>query len=108
MFSNLIGNSLKFVRPDVPPEVTIDAVIKGEQCEISVTDNGIGFEEDLGERIFKVFERLHGSETYPGTGIGLTIVRKITDRHRGTVSAHGKPGEGATFILSLPMRHGAG
>ena len=72
-------------------------------CEITVQDNGIGFEEEYAEKIFAVFQRLHGRNTYEGTGVGLSICRRITDHHGGTIKADGSPGEGATFIVTLPV-----
>jgi light-regulated signal transduction histidine kinase (bacteriophytochrome) len=72
-------------------------------CEITVEDNGIGFEEQYAEKIFAVFQRLHGRTEYEGTGVGLAICRRITDRHHATIIAKGKPGAGATFIITLPV-----
>jgi len=103
VFTNLIGNSLKFTQPGVRPKISIQSIRNGQQYDIRIQDNGIGFDTEFNELIFKVFERLHGV-TYPGTGIGLTIVKKIMERHHGTVSASGKPKQGATFILSLPVK----
>lgn len=102
LFLNLIGNSLKFHRKDVPPVVNISTAIRDDFCEICVEDNGIGFDEQYQDRIFKVFERLHGRGKYEGTGIGLAICKKIADRHGGTIIAEGKPNEGATFRVRLP------
>ena len=76
--------------------------IPGQICEISVQDNGIGFDEKYMDRIFAVFQRLHGRNEYEGTGVGLAVCRRITDRHHGTIIAHSKPGEGSTFIVTLP------
>lgn len=107
LFQNLIGNALKFHRPGVPPLVRIT----GEQiemnnelyCQITVADNGIGFEPEYNEQVFEVFERLHEPGTYEGTGIGLAICRKIVERHRGTIHTNGIPNEGATFTILLPL-----
>jgi signal transduction histidine kinase len=104
LFLNLVGNSLKFQREDVPPLVKISAQVADGCCEILVEDNGIGFEEQYQERIFNVFERLHSRAKYAGTGIGLAICKKIAERHGGTIQAHGKPNEGATFIIKLPVK----
>src|SRR5262249_7978091 len=74
------------------------------QWQIKVQDNGIGFEEKYREKIFEVFQRLHGRSEYEGSGIGLSIVRKIVSRHGGTINAHGLPGEGATFEITIPEK----
>ena len=124
---NLIGNSLKFQAPGSVPVVKIrsrlinpDAAVDtayfnrlsggaasapppGQLCEISVQDNGIGFEEKYSEKIFAVFQRLHGRTEYEGTGVGLAVCRRITDHHHGTILARSKPGEGATFTITLPV-----
>ena len=107
---NLIGNALKFQAEGAIPEVKIYSRLlsapSGEQlCEISVQDNGIGFEEQYLDKIFAVFQRLHGRTEYEGTGVGLAICRRITDRHGGTITARSKPGEGAAFVVTLPVRH---
>ncbi len=103
LMQNLISNALKFRREGVVPRVAIDSRVTGEQVELSVRDNGIGFEPQYGGRIFRVFERLHGRNEYSGTGIGLALCRKIAERHGGTVVAEGTPGEGATFTVRLPL-----
>lgn len=104
LIQNLAANALKFHRPGVPPVVEISAEIEAGRCQIVVSDNGIGFEEKYAERIFTLFERLHGRTKYEGTGIGLAICRKIAERHGGEIRAHGRPGEGATFVVTLPVR----
>ncbi len=106
---NLIGNALKFQAPDAHPLVKINSrqfsSMSGEKfCEITIQDNGIGFEEQYAEKIFAVFQRLHGRGEYEGTGVGLAVCRRITDRHGGTIIAKSKPGEGSTFIVTLPCR----
>jgi signal transduction histidine kinase len=121
LFQNLIGNALKFHRPDEPPVVrvsshTVHAAADGAdghngagglQCEIVVEDNGIGFEPEYGERIFDLFQRLHGRDEYEGTGIGLAICRKIVDRHNGHIVAQGTPGKGSRFLVTLPLEQSA-
>ncbi len=105
LFQNLIGNALKFHRKEAPPEVKIDSetdAIEGI-CRISVADNGIGFDEKYASRIFAVFQRLHGKSAYEGTGIGLAICRKVVERHRGEIVARSADGEGATFVITLPL-----
>jgi signal transduction histidine kinase len=103
LFQNLIGNSLKYKNPDLPPEINIFALKnKQEIWEISVTDNGIGFDEKYADKIFKPFERLHNRETYKGTGMGLAICKKIVERHNGTITAKGSEGKGTHFTFTLP------
>jgi PAS domain S-box-containing protein len=105
LLQNLTSNALKFHRPGIPPRVEIRGDANDGRAEITVSDNGIGFEEKYADRIFTMFERLHGRGKYEGTGIGLAICRKIVQRHGGEIVAHSKPGEGATFIVRLPLRH---
>jgi light-regulated signal transduction histidine kinase (bacteriophytochrome) len=106
LFQNLIGNALKFRRPETPPVVAVNARkhwLNGvELCELTVRDNGIGFDEMYLDRIFNVFQRLHSHDEYEGTGMGLAIVRKIVLHHGGQVTARSQPGCGATFIVTLP------
>ncbi len=102
VFQNLLHNSLKFSFPGRPLRITIKAEREEEQFVIVYEDNGIGFRPEYADKIFKVFERLHSKEKYEGTGIGLAIVKKIIDMHHGSISAIGKEGEGAQFIIRLP------
>lgn len=109
LLQNLIGNALKFHKPDVPPQVTLSASIRQQDnssnrslVEISVEDNGIGFDEKYLERIFHPFQRLHGRGAYEGSGIGLAICRKIVERHSGSINARSTPGQGSTFLVTLP------
>lgn len=105
LFTNLIENAMKFQKPGVPPVINIVVKDAGQSaCEIQIQDNGIGFDEKLADRIFLAFERLHGKSDYPGTGVGLAICKKIVERHHGSITAHSKPGQGATFIVQLPMK----
>lgn len=104
VFSNLIGNALKFHKPGEAPRVKIASEVQENLCLIRVQDEGIGFEPVYAERIFNAFERLHGESQYPGTGMGLAIVKKIIERHNGTVVAHGQLGNGATFMITLPLK----
>lgn len=110
VFQNLIGNALKFRRPETPPVIVVSsdtgppAFGKSQRCRIRVEDNGIGFDERYCERIFGIFERLHGRGEYPGTGMGLAICRKIVERHGGTLTATATPGLGAVFTIDLPVR----
>ncbi len=108
VFQNLISNALKFSKPGVTPAIVINAEIfaspdKTDYCRITVTDNGIGFDDRYVDKIFTLFQRLHDRQTYDGTGIGLAIVKKIVEKHHGTVTATGIEGVGATFILCLPL-----
>lgn len=102
VFLNLIGNALKFVAPGRAPTVRITARRVDEREEIRVEDNGIGFSDADAGQLFKPFQRLHSESEYPGSGIGLALCQKIALRHGGVIAAHGTPGQGATFIVSLP------
>jgi PAS domain S-box-containing protein len=105
LLQNLISNALKFHREGVPPHVAVSGRADGESAQLVVVDNGIGFEEKYAERIFTMFERLHGRGTYEGTGIGLAICRKIVERHGGEIVARSAPGVGSTFTVTLPVHH---
>ena len=102
ILSNLIANALKFQRPGIAPEVIVSAERTNGHVRICVRDNGIGIAPEHQERIFQVFERLHGQEEYPGTGIGLAIVKRGAQRMGGRVGLDSKPGEGSTFWVELP------
>lgn len=106
LLQNLVGNGLKFHRPGVPPRVELSGSASNGTAEIVVSDNGIGFDEKYAERIFTMFERLHGRASYEGTGIGLAICRKIAHRHGGDIRASSTPGAGARFVVTLPVKHG--
>ena len=105
LLQNLVGNGLKFHRPDLPPRVEISGKVFNNTAEITVSDNGIGFDEKYADRIFTMFERLHGRAAYEGTGIGLAICRKIAHRHGGEIRANSVPGAGAQFVVTLPVIH---
>jgi light-regulated signal transduction histidine kinase (bacteriophytochrome) len=104
LLQNLLGNALKFRRKDTPPLVRLTATSAGsESCTITVADNGIGFNEEYSDKIFRMFERLHSRARYAGSGIGLAICRKIVERHGGTIAATSSAGEGSTFTVTLPV-----
>jgi len=105
VFQNIVANSLKYRKPDVPPMIRISATQTGDRQVIAVQDNGIGFEQKYAERIFGLFKRLHKDE-YQGTGLGLAICKRIVERYGGQIWAEGKSGEGATFYFSLPVSEG--
>lgn len=117
-FQNLLGNAIKYTKPDVLPEIQIFSFeVTGREVKaslpqeavdkkyhlIQLKDNGIGFEQEYAEDIFKVFTRLHTTSDYPGTGVGLSIVQKVVENHRGFIWAESKPGEGASFKILLPV-----
>jgi PAS domain S-box-containing protein len=112
LLQNLVGNALKFRRPEEPPVVKVEAqIISGPGtppqplCRLTVSDNGIGFDEKYLDRIFNVFQRLHTRNEYEGTGMGLAITKKIALYHGGEITAKSTPGHGATFIVTLPVSH---
>jgi PAS domain S-box-containing protein len=133
VFQNLLVNAVKFSRPDVPPLVKVYAQLRvdpeslvnadsvedvretcskvslfvKQQYQIFIEDNGIGFDEKYLQRIFTVFQRLHGKSEYEGTGVGLAIVRKIVERHGGKITARSTIGQGSTFIMTLPALQSA-
>lgn len=117
-FQNLLSNALKFGKADTPTHIRISRQpvsrphlpplynplnIHKHFCAIEVADNGIGFDAHQAERIFGTFQRLHGKSQYPGTGIGLAIVKKVVENHYGYVTARSEPGQGATFTIYLPV-----
>src|SRR6185437_3650632 len=102
---NLIGNALKFHREDANPVVEVSAKVSHGVCSLSVVDNGIGFDEKYLDRIFTIFQRLHGKQEYEGTGVGLAVCRRIVERHGGTITARSTVGRGSSFIIYLPLKH---
>jgi signal transduction histidine kinase len=117
VFQNLINNSMKFSRQNIPCKILVKADLiahkeldapvteVGDFCRISISDNGIGFNNQYNSRIFEIFKRLNHAELYEGSGIGLAIVKKIIEKHDGIIYASGRENEGATFIIILPLRH---
>jgi light-regulated signal transduction histidine kinase (bacteriophytochrome) len=103
LFTNLIGNSLKFRHPDRPPRIHIQAERVDDEWQISCADNGIGVEAQYAEKIFVIFQRLHPKDQYPGTGIGLAIVKKIVEYHGGRIWLDDEAREGTLFRFTLPM-----
>lgn len=108
LLQNLIGNALKFRRAledvEEPPLVQVSGeMLEGGLFRLSVRDNGIGFDPKYLDRIFNIFQRLHGRKEYQGSGIGLSICRKIAERHGGDITAHSAPGQGAAFVVTLPV-----
>lgn len=118
LFQNLLTNALKFSKPNVSPVIRISSSIIREDMNlidvtgeaknkiynvVEISDNGIGFKQEYADNIFKRFQRLHGKNEYEGTGIGLAIVRKVVENHKGFIRAESQPGEGATFKVFLPI-----
>jgi signal transduction histidine kinase/CHASE3 domain sensor protein len=119
LFFNLIGNALKFSKESEPPiiNITVDnffketpdkqfpkSILKEPFIKIQITDNGIGLDNKYSERIFEIFQRLHGRSEYQGTGIGLAICKRIVTNHKGSIYANGIPGSGTTFTVELPLK----
>jgi signal transduction histidine kinase len=116
LLMNLISNSLKFQQKDKPPRIRILAErLNGNNinrkdidpekvfCHLSIRDNGIGFEEIYKDRIFEVFQRLHGKDEYEGTGVGLAIVKKIAENHQGWIEVSSESGKGSSFDIYFPQ-----
>lgn len=115
LFGNMVSNALKYSRPDVSPEITIKGSVaakaeteaagcNGKYYKIEFIDNGIGFDQEYAERIFNIFQRLHGKTEFSGTGIGLAICKKIVQNHNGSISAASGSGKGAHFTVLLPAK----
>jgi light-regulated signal transduction histidine kinase (bacteriophytochrome) len=103
LFVNLIGNSLKFRRPDVPPRIEVSAGRDGDEWRITVRDNGIGIEREFADKVFVIFQRLHARDAYEGTGIGLAIVKKIVEYHGGRIWLDLDVDEGTSINFTLPV-----
>ncbi|RYG00012.1 MAG: hypothetical protein EOO02_15755, partial [Chitinophagaceae bacterium] len=113
---NLVSNAVKFTRPGIKPQIHIAATRLAEKsfesavdqdgpfCMIEVTDNGIGFDDKFSQSVFVLFERLNSKDSFEGTGIGLTITKKIIEKHSGIITAEGRPGSGSTFRFILPLK----
>lgn len=117
LFYNLLSNSIKFSHPGKPLHITIgNELVKGAEikdldllkdttyCHITYSDNGIGFDQQYSDKIFEIFQRLHGKTDYPGTGIGLAIIKRIVENHKGDITAEGRSGKGATFNIYIPTK----
>lgn len=115
LFTNLFTNAIKFRKPNEAPTISIHCKQLSEEekeahhlrqnvsyFEIDVSDKGIGFDQEYAQKIFQIFQRLHGKAEYPGSGIGLAICKKIVDNHMGQIFARGEQGKGSTFIIILP------
>jgi len=108
LLQHLIGNAIKFQRPEATPLIRVYAEEKDQDhITLAVSDNGIGFEAQYLEKMFQPFQRLHGRQVYPGSGIGLAICRKIVERHGGAITAASIPGNGSTFSITIPFRNGS-
>jgi light-regulated signal transduction histidine kinase (bacteriophytochrome) len=103
VFQNLIGNAIKYRKPEEPPKIHISARKEDNEYVFSILDNGIGIEPQYFNRIFMIFQRLHTLERYEGTGIGLAIVKKIIDRLQGRIWVESELGKGSTFYFTIPV-----
>ena len=118
LFQNLLSNALKFSKTNIPPQINISCepvddlsleaipIKNGKYVRIHCSDNGIGLDESYIDKIFVIFQRLHGRTQYEGTGIGLAIVKKIVEKHNGLIGVKSQEGEGATFTVVLPLKQG--
>ncbi len=105
VFQNLISNAIKFKKPEEPPIIHISSNkdLYNKEYVFSIKDNGIGIEEQYSERIFVIFQRLHTRDVYKGTGIGLSIVKRIIERHGGRIWVESEYGKGSTFYFTIPI-----
>jgi signal transduction histidine kinase len=101
LFQNLLDNAIKYTA-EAPPRVHVSAERTDDGWEIAVEDDGIGMTPEETEGVFRIFERLHGRESYSGTGIGLAVCRKIVERHGGDIRIESEQGDGSTFYVTLP------
>jgi light-regulated signal transduction histidine kinase (bacteriophytochrome) len=108
LFYNLLNNSLKFSNAEQAPVIRVTSgitMINGKEfAEINISDNGIGFEQEFAERIFETFLRLNSKDLFEGTGLGLSLCKRIAERHGGFIKAVGEPNKGATFVTYLPVQ----
>ena len=113
LFQNILSNAIKFSNTEIPPLITINVTIDTsknhlhssfyqEYWKITISDNGIGFDKQYREKIFTIFQRLHGKQEYKGTGIGLAICSRIVESHYGSIVADSESGQGACFTIYLP------
>lgn len=105
VFQNLIGNAIKFHRPNVTPQITVDAVEENGCWKFRVKDNGIGIKPEYADRVFQIFQRLHSRDKYPGTGIGLAICQRIIQRQGGRIWVEPNENHGSTFFLTIPKEN---
>jgi len=105
LFQNIIGNALKYRKPDIPPVINVTSKKNIDNLEISISDNGIGFEEKYVDKVFGIFQRLVTRSEYEGTGIGLSTCKKIVERHGGKIWAHSKLNVGTTFSFTIPIQN---
>lgn len=105
LFQNLLGNALKFTKPDVNPVIDIRSMVNENGASISIKDNGIGIEKEYLDKIFTAFKRLNSKEKYEGSGLGLSLCKKIVDFWKGTIEVESEFGKGTTFIINIPKEH---
>jgi signal transduction histidine kinase len=103
VFAQLLGNSLKFACPGLPPRIVVSGTQEAGMARISVADNGIGIAPPYAEEVFQVFERLHGPGRFPGAGVGLAICRKVVERYGGRIWIDPEPRDGCVVHFTLPM-----